>query len=225
MNKDAKRNLERAQIRYILDDILSEELDRVDEDLCAGDPQLELTSESLTQMQNKLDEHFTRRKIKFRRLIIVAVAVIASSCIVVGALCSSAIRQLILVNADTHTQITLADYTDADWDDAYIPTVFPGPQSQPSIQITKSQRTLTYQIEAKTLTFYQYKDGTAAGFDSENAEPATPVEIGNYTGWIAQKDGECFLYWSQDGYIFTLLGHFDADQMITTAESIQRRSR
>lgn len=213
---ESQREFKQAAIRLAINEELDEQLTAIEHD---GAPAFEITADKLRRAQHMIEHGIKRkRRISARTFLLVAAA-IASLTLLVSAVYVP-IRQVWLRNFGGYTRVSLSDSVENDWNDAYAPTVFPDKCTQRSIQITKSQRVVTYMIDDEPLSFCQYRS-VNLGIDTERSESAKDIFKDGFTGWITENDGVQSLYWAQDDFMFALSGRFAESDLLDTAMSVQ----
>ena len=214
---DSERDLQKALIRYALREDMDVRLSEIDRAIAEDDPRYAMTEEEQRWMQQAVQHGLRKPRRIPARTVIVAAVIIALLTLLVSAI---PLHHLLLQDFDTYTRVSLSDGMVSDWDDAYEPTVFPESYTDRALQISRSQRVISYSIGGELLTFAQCRDGNF-GIDTERTGAARRIKAGDFDGRMTANGDEYSLYWTQDGFLFALSGNFPESDLLATAQSVQ----
>lgn len=215
---DSERDLQKALIRYALSEDMDAKLSEIDRAIAEADPRYAMTEEEQKRIRQDLRHGLRRPRRRISMRTIIAAAVITA--LLTLLVSAFPLRRIWLQDFGTYTRVSLSDGMASDWDDAYEPTVFPGSYSERSLQISRSQRVISYSIGGELLTFAQCRDGNF-GIDTERTGAARRIKAGDFDGRMTANGDEYSLYWTQDGFLFALSGNFPESDLLATAQSVQ----
>ena len=193
--------------------------------------QFGLLLQELDQQETGKEQIAAKKKIHFRRAVIIAAAVL-TSLLAVGAAFASWNRWLELEKTSTDTALkweknsTKTEKIEMwDWQYLYLPTELP--QGYVKLdQITQlNEIIITYGPHEtdvdKFITYLQYKELDYFSVDNEGTE-VSEVFIGKNKGTLIQKENENVLFWNNEDAAFCIYSKIPVSDLMYFAEHLER---
>lgn len=191
----------------------------------------DLLLQELDQQETGKEQIAAKKKIHFRRAVIIAAAVL-TSLLAVGAAFASWNRWLELEKTSTDTALkweknsTKTETIEMwDWQYLYLPTELP--QGYVKLdQITQlNEIIITYGPHEtdvdKFITYLQYKELGYFSVDNEGTE-VSEVFIGKNKGTLIQKENENVLFWNNGDFAFCIYSKIPVPDLMYFAEHLEK---
>ena len=191
----------------------------------------DLLLQELDQQETGKERIAAKKKIHFRRAVIIAAAIL-TSLLAVGAAFASWNRWLELEKTSTDTALkwetnpTKKEEVEMwDWQYLYLPTELPQGYVKLDLITQLHEIIITYgPHEAdvdKFITYLQYKELDYFSVDNEGTE-VSEVFIGKNKGTLIQKENENVLFWNNEDAAFCIYSKIPVPDLMYFAEHLEK---
>ena len=107
------------------------------------------------------------------------------------------------------------------WDNAYGMTYVPETYYLKEYIDIETERIITYSDKNNEIIFSQATDATVEKIDTENADITKEIQIGESVGLFVVKNNVTIIAWSNEDFLFEVIGTAPTEEIIKIAEGIR----